>query len=66
MARRIFTLDELPEVDNTETDPVKRALFDLMKAAAPFTNGDIVTETSGTIPLMESLEDAIKNAQEVL
>ena len=31
----------------------------LVKAAKPFTSGDVVDETDGTIPLMEELEEAI-------
>jgi len=38
----------------------------LIEAAKPFTSGETVTETSGTIPLMEELEDAIEAAEAIL
>lgn len=38
----------------------------LIEAARPFLDGKIVTETSGTIPLMEELEKAIEEAQGLL
>ncbi len=38
-------------------------LRELIEAARPFTSGDTVTETSGTIPLMEALEDVIEKAE---
>jgi hypothetical protein len=58
-----MTPAELETATNEETDPVKRALFELMQAAAPFT---AEAETSGTIPLVERLERAIEEAQKVL
>jgi hypothetical protein len=42
------------------------AIRDLIHAALPFTTSDVVTETSGTIPLMEELKTAIETAREVL
>ncbi len=39
-------------------------LIELIDAAKPFTSGDIVDETTGTIPLMERLERAIDEAEE--
>ena len=41
-------------------------LQELIEAAEPFTSGDTVDETGGTIPLMERLEEAIKRAKESL
>lgn len=35
----------------------------LIAAAKPFLSGDVVDETSGTIPLLEQLEDAISDAE---
>ena len=42
------------------------ALEALIEAAKPFLKDTVVTETSGTIPLMERLEEAIEKAQEWL
>jgi hypothetical protein len=64
--RRQYSLDELAQLTNTETDPVKAVLFELMQAAIPFTSSKTVTETSGTAPLMERLEEVIDKAQEQL
>jgi hypothetical protein len=36
------------------------AVKELRDASEPFTSGDTVDETGGTIPLMERLENAIK------
>ena len=44
----------------------KKILRDLIEAARPFTSGDVVDETCGTMPLMEALENAIEQAQELL
>jgi hypothetical protein len=41
------------------------AIRKLIEAAKPFTSGETVTETSGTIPLMEELEDAIEAAEAI-
>jgi hypothetical protein len=38
----------------------------LIEAAKPFTSDETVTETSGTIPLMEELEDAIEAVEAIL
>lgn len=43
----------------------KKVLQELIQAAEPFTSGNIVDETDGTIPLMERLEKAIKKAKEI-
>jgi hypothetical protein len=45
---------------------LQEALRQLIEAAKPFTSGDVVTETSGTIPLMEALERAIHEAEDSL
>ena len=39
---------------------------ELRDAAKPFTSGDIVDETTGTIPLMERLEVAIKRVDDFM
>ena len=39
------------------------ALRALVEAAKPFLNDTVVTETSGTIPLLDKLEEAIDDAQ---
>jgi hypothetical protein len=38
----------------------------MIEAALPFLSGDVVTETSGTIPLMERLEEVITEAKALL
>ena len=45
---------------------IREAIKRLIEAAKPFTNGNIVDETSKTIPLMEELEKAIEAAQKAL
>jgi len=45
---------------------LKTVLEELIEAAEPFASGDIVDETSGTIPLMNRLERAIDRAGELL
>lgn len=44
----------------------RRILIELVEAAQPFTDDKTVVETSGTIPLMERLEKAIRAAERVL
>lgn len=46
----------------TITEAVQR----LIAAAKPFTDGNIVDETSGTIPLMEELRKAIEAAEKAI
>lgn len=41
-------------------------LENLVNASRPFTSGDIVDETSGTIPLIDRLKSAIKRAESLL
>jgi hypothetical protein len=38
----------------------------LVEAAKPFLSPDVVTETSGTIPLMERLEEVITEVKALL
>ncbi len=45
-------------------DKVK--IKELIEAAKPFLSGDVVDETSGTIPLMDRLENAIDAVEEEL
>jgi len=44
----------------------KRIMQELIEAARPFTEDTTVTETSGTIPLMYALEQAIEAAKNLL
>jgi hypothetical protein len=48
------------------TPEQKRILAALIAAAKPFTSGDVVDETSGTIPLMEALQKAIDAAEKAI
>lgn len=43
-----------------------QTLKDLIAAAKPFISGEVVDETSGTIPLMEALRKAIEAAEKQL
>lgn len=43
-----------------------KAIQDLVAAAKPFTNGNVVDETTGTIPLMERLQQAIEQVAEFI
>jgi hypothetical protein len=45
---------------------VSEALQRLIAAAKPFLSGDVVDETTGTIPLMQALQDAITAAEKEL
>lgn len=45
------------------TDKEREVLLELIEAASPFTSGDTVDETDGTIPLMYRLEWAIYEAR---
>ena len=42
------------------------AVVELKNAAEPFTSGDIVTELTGTIPLMERLKEAIEEIDKLI
>ena len=52
--------------DNTMNDQDRAILVELIKAAQPFASGDIVDETSGTLPLMARLVDALARARALL
>ena len=43
-----------------------KVLEELIEAAEPFTSDEVVDETTGTIPLMERLEEAIEQAENIL
>ena len=47
-------------------DDVAKALRELIEAAKPFLDDDVVTETSGTIRMMNALEEAIERAEKAL
>jgi len=49
-----------------EMQEVIDIMRELINASQPFISGDIVTETSGTIPLMDKLEDTIEKAESIL
>jgi len=44
----------------------REVINELIIAARPFTDCDVVDETSGTIPLMERMKYAIADAEEFL
>ena len=48
------------------TEQEVKLIRGLILAAKPFLSGDVVDETSGTIPLMETLEDAIESMEAIL
>ena len=55
--------------DNNAFENGQERLMELSKlidAAAPFRSGNVVTETSGTIPLMDELERQIESACEAI
>jgi hypothetical protein len=45
---------------------IRETLQELIEAAKPFTSGDVVDETTGTIPLMTVLQAAIDAAETAL
>jgi hypothetical protein len=45
---------------------IREALQALIEAARPFTSGDVVDETTATIPLMAELQAAIDAAEAAL
>ena len=47
-------------------EKLESALRVLCKHSQPFTNDEFIDETSGTIPLMDALELALKIADEIL
>ena len=51
---------------NIPADSIRELIVayrELVDAAKPFTSADTVDETSGTIPLMEALSDALDTAK---
>ncbi len=48
------------------SDDLVKAILELIEASRPFTGGDVVDETSGTIPLMDRLEEAISQMESAL
>ncbi len=48
------------------TPEQKEIVAALIAAAKPFLSGDVVDETAGTIPLMQTLQDAITAAEKAL
>ena len=58
-AGRLAALDDL----HAEIRRLKDLLKRLAEAAEPFTSGDTVDETSGTIPLMCTLEDVLEEVE---
>lgn len=47
-------------------DKLIAALMDLIKAAKPFLSDRVIVETTGTLPLLDSLDKAIDNAEVLL
>lgn len=45
---------------------LEKALYELIEAAQPFTSDRIVTETDGTIPLMDRLDAVLKQSRKAL
>jgi hypothetical protein len=45
---------------------IRETLQALIEAAKPFTSGDVIDETTGTIPLLEALQAAIDAAEAAL
>ena len=65
---RILPINFLQREEPTSMSDTKliEAVKALIKAAKPFLKDTVVTETSGTIPLIERLEEAIEEAQKRL
>jgi hypothetical protein len=47
-------------------DELIKALEQLISASEPFLSGDVVDETSGTIPLIYALKASIEQAKEAI
>ena len=45
---------------------IRIVVEDLIESARPFLDGNVVDETTGTLPLMEKLEQAINKTEEIL
>ena len=54
------------EMNDKYVAELESALSDLIDASKPFTSGDVVDETCGTIPLMERLENSILASNNLL
>lgn len=50
----------------TNYDKIIAALMDLIRAAKPFLSDRVIVETTGTIPLLDSLDKAIDDAEVLL
>lgn len=50
----------------SECDKIIAALMDLVRAAKPFLSDRVTVETTGTIPLLDSLDKAIDDAEVLL
>ena len=59
--KKLYILEEIGLLKDS-----KLILENLVNASRPFTSGDIVDETSGTIPLMKRLKSAIERAEKLL
>jgi 2-methylisocitrate lyase-like PEP mutase family enzyme len=47
----------------SEPTSLLAALLSLIEAARPFTSPEVVDETTGTVPLMDALDEAIRRAE---
>lgn len=56
-------MTEITFDEQHELIEIKKTLVELIDAARPFTSSDIVDETTGTIPLMDRLDNCIKRAE---
>jgi len=54
------------EIQDKYIDDLESILNKLIEASIPFTSGDTVDETCGTMPLMELLEDTINQSKKLL
>ena len=50
----------------SDYDKLIAALMDLIRAAKPFLSDRVTVETTGTIPLLDSLDKAIDDAEVLL
>lgn len=50
----------------SEYNKIVAALVDLVDAAKPFLSDRVTVETTGTLPLLDSLDKAIGNAEVLL
>ena len=54
------------EMQDKYVEDLERALMNLINAAKPLASYDVVDELTATIPLVESLEEAINQSKELL